>query len=482
MTANEYYELAKSSLNGENGAAVDKEKGLEYLKLAAESGHIEASILYAKETVSTDAKAAALLLSKNLQKPNNKEAFVSVVLACAKQNPDMKDECLAMLDGWVSSPEREMREVNKDYAELLAIASPDKADEIKTRYRIAAMSDGWFNLDSNLVFDPEILEKYNFDNKLISPKDMMSDNERLKKDEIESQTSQHSYKGCSNRFVKIQKSEEYAGELVKNQFVGSKPTAADKISDSAWAKMKDALPEPKLVYEKLRGILVDIGESGYRFQHQAHNSVTIHNGTGKVVLDSGYGEFAAAYICEKQDDDLMQYVNSFEYCDLSEVPQGAMIRAGARPIENKQKKPLYTRMNETLDAIVASRAKDFLLQEYGWFRGDIEVYRQQTQTLAEYNRAVYVPYYYYIFDIDGDKITIRVNAFDGAISYFVNNEYGQALSSSEKKALKKAGKSTNGKKKKKFKGWMIPIIIGGAIVAIGILSSFITGFIEGMQM
>lgn len=481
MTANEYYELAKSNLNGENGAGVDKEKGLEYLKLAAEAGHKEATLLYVNYALDTDASSCVELLSKVIDekaKMDELDAYYTALAACAKQNPEKAGECKALAQKWIKAPNSATKAVNARYAELLAIAEPENEQEIKIRYRIAALDDGWFNLDSNLVYDPEILEKYNFDNNLISPKDMMHSNERLKKNEIEAETSQYRYKGFSNRFVKITKSEEFAAELVKGQLNGEKPSAAKKISNEAWAKMKEALPAPTLIFEKFRGLLVDIGECGYRFTHQAHDSITKHTGSGRVRIDGAYGEFVATYICEKQDDDLMQYVNSLEYCELSDVPENALLRAGKRAA--KKGKNLSTRMDETLDAIVASEAKMNLFKEYNWLTKDIEVTRLSTETekLAEYDRAVYVPYYYYVFDIDGEKITVRVNAFDGAISYFVNNEYGQIQTAEEKKASKKAGD----KKKKKFKGWMIPIIIGGAIVAIGILSSFITGFIEGMQM
>ena len=481
MTSNEYFELAKSNLNGENGASVDREKGLEYLKLAAEAGHIEATVLFANETINQDAKVAAILLSKNLEKPKNKDVFIITLVACAKQNPDMAGECLAMFDGWISPAEKEAKLVNARYAELLAIAKPEAAEEIMLRYRTAAMDDGWFTLKENLVFDSEILSKYNFDNKLIPAKDMMAENENRKKNEREAENSAYAYKGCSTRFVEITKSEEFIAELVKGQLNGAKPDAAKKISDSAWAKMKEALPKAELIYEKLRGLLVDIGDCGYRFTHQARDSITKHTGNGTIKLDCGYGEFEAAYICEKEDDDLMSYVNTFEYCELADVPADALLRAGARAlVDGKKKKNLSTRMDETLDAIVSSKAKTALFSEYSWLSADIDVSRiaTQTQKLAEYDRAIYVPYYYYIFDIDGDKITIRVNAFDGAISYFVNNPYGQLQTAEEKKASKKTGE----KKKKKFKGWMIPIIIGGAIVALAIGSSFISDFLEGLQM
>lgn len=473
MTAKENYELGKAYLEGQNGLAKDEAKGWGYVKQAAEAGYEKAIYEYAEKVLDSDpiwvVNGIKPLLAGDENGYKTLVLYIPALANCAKKYPDNAALYLADAEAWEYKMQARWEKVHAAYAQLLLIAAPDRAGEIKRHYYLSVIGAGASSM-ATLTWDPAY-EKYGIEKNVVDLSTMREYTEALRDGERRKEETRNpdSYNlKCTHEFVKINKSVEFVKEILSQHFAGAKRGEAHALSDAQWEALKTtAIPEPELVYEKVCGKVKLLGECSYSCEHDDPLSIVKTNAKGTLYIDKSYGVYEARYVADDAfENNLTAEINNYEYDDVN-IPTNAKFRAG---IQESGK--LNERLYDTLYNAIRVNVKEHLYEQKGWLSQYITFFGENTHGRDETWETVYVPYYYFIYDMNGVKVTVRVNANNGTVRYFVSNQYGQLAQYNE------TPQPPKGSEPKEKKPWLIPVIIAGVIgglIVLGILGLAVVG-------
>lgn len=472
MTVQETYELGKAYLEGKEGLAQDEAKGWACIKQAAEAGFENAVYEYAKKVAESDPQwvlgAIAPLLEGDENGYKTLSLYLPALAKCAENAPENAKEYLAEAEKWGYKVQPRWTVVNTALAKLLLIAAPERGEDIKRYYYFATIGNGSEN--GVLAWEPAYA-KYGIVKNVADLKSMREYTSALR--EWERRKEETRKPGDYNLkitkdFVKINKSVEFIKEIFRQRFAGEKKSDASALTETQWAALKTAaIPEPELVYEKVCGKVKNLGECSYSCKHDDPLNIIKTDAKGTLYIDKSYGVYEACYVADGSEKGLTAEINDYEYDEVN-IPENAVFRAGVQG----NNESLDARLYDTLYKAIRLNVKEYLYEQKGWLSDHITFYGENTHGRDETWGEVYVPYYYFVYDVNGTKVTVRVNANNGTVRYFVDNEYGQLP---KYNTTEKAPKGSQPKEKKP---WLIPVIIAGVLgglLILGVLGLAVVG-------
>lgn len=415
MTGEELRELAFNHLKGENGLPKNEKKGWETMKKAADAGDDKAISAYANHIVESDPSAAAKLIEDACIETDCQGTYTQALYLIVKANPQAAAESLKK----ALTLEKDLTDTgytlaaNPHYyiAKIAEAANPDDKTTIIKHLSQAAI------LGCPLMTEP--------DYKACGRDRGVA----YGKDELLVWLDSYTRKG-----IDTDKS-VYVVKKVKNE--GMAQAIMEANLDSAEAirvfgkgrikQIKSLTPKVVCEYQKIYEADVEIGRYPFTFRHQATNSVTYTTGSGVVDIGKTYAEYMTAFKSKSCNTDKNKKINDYEF-DNGDFPANTRFRTNTA-YDEVAEKAAWEAVHKLEKEVEENAAKRYLASQYGWYTQDIEYIignHADTNIFEEdYKYAViFVPFYFFTFDLGKETATVRVNAFNGETDFHINNPFG----------------------------------------------------------
>lgn len=409
MTREELRQLAIGYLEGKDGMPKNETKGWETMQQAADQGDAIACERYAAHIV-TRAPEDALRYIESAGVPDDAiPVYVQAkYLAFCKNGGDAKN---------VYAAAKRSAKDNRDeqtlyYLAKLGQAADPKDAEVKATFGRLALSGC----------------------KLMTDEDYAAcGRERgvaIGYDEL--QTFIDSYIGDhDNRvvlLVKKTKSEGMAKAILESNL--DTDNAVKYIGKARIKKLKNATPRVVLEYQKIYESDREVEVGGFSYRHQDPSSVTYTTGSGTVEIGKTYAGYGTAFVSPAANTDLYKKMNAYEYDDGT-PDAAARFRVHTANDQNADRFAYDQAIKAEKEAVEA-KAKRFVADKYGWNSYHIEVDCRLSSTEDRYSCGIlFVPFYFFVYDLGGETVSIRVNAFNGDVDYHINNPFGLSGSAAD---------------------------------------------------
>ena len=414
MTGEEQRNLADSYLFGRDGLTKNVAKGWECMKQAADLGDAEACFRYAEHIVDTDHNGALNYLAKGgleAEAEAGKSEYVYTYFT-ALVNRAKADPATAK-DGYCKALAYEnfLREwQGKAWYRLAELARLTGADKAEVKKYLVNANIGECDVSDNAVYAAYGMEK-----------GVLEGGEQLER--YLSRLAQ--IKSRKVFFVAAKKSESMARALIQAKL---DENAGKGLGKKRIAAIKSSSPRGVLEYQRVIGQTEYLGTFTYGFKHQADNAVTYTTGSGEMNIDTEYITYGATFKLGIPNDDINRWIDKMEFS--SELPDARVRVTVEREAEVSSGASM--RQVSSYDVI-----KERIARKYNWHASDISL--NNVQGVGENYRDfgqedIYVPFWFFDCDVDGETVTARVNAFTGETDFYIDNKFGQLLPTDDVKA------------------------------------------------
>lgn len=408
MEDEQYFKMGKAYLYGENGLSKDLNKACENFLKSAENGNVQGLEYY--DIYCTQPNGARLLqaIEKNGLQDEAVGFYIKALLLCGKTDIETQKKVL----GYENSLQNVWDYLY--FADFLDAIHYSDTAKIK-KYYLAAYACSAVNTAKTMR---SRMQKYGFES-------TSSDN-IIAHDAQTLQCLQNNNRFGTVHFVKKEIALEMAQAIMEEHLSDFNKKIAEKL--------RAVKPEVILEYQRLYGTEDTVYDFSYSFQQEQSSSITTHSGSGSMELNKTFGTYKADFI---SDEDFTELLNSASYDET--VPD-------ARICLNEGHSSLYADMLENTKNTLEQIAQREVAKKYGWPSYSVEatVYHSDCNTKDE-TVSYFVPFYFFVFCVDGTTYTIRVNASNGKVCTFINNKFGLCKAGRANVGGKAAGKS-----KKKF--------------------------------
>ena len=414
MTAQELYDLSQSYLMGKDGIPKNEAKGWETMRQAAEAGHEQALKEFALHIAETEPQTAVKFIEKSATAFEDKR-FPSLYIRALYK---MIGKNTAIASENCKKAEVRFDENTADadtcyyYGKLLQLAGSDKANKYLTK---AAIMGCMHLTDSDF-------KQIGRQKGIITPNELeIWINGFLGKGDFYYDQGRYNYKHNRSVYtVECAKNEGTAKVIVDAQL--DEKSTAQKLGKSRVKKMKKLTPTVVLEYQKILESAVTIGNYPFTYRHKT--SERYADGTGHILLDTPYSDFATTYRHGVSNDQLNQSVYKYRY-STEKLPANARIRANTEH-DAVLETDVKARMMATKTAVETQKSSDLVRTERNWMEKNVVVHFDPE---GEYDpqyafNAIFVPYWFFIYQLKGETVSVRVDAFTGEATFFIDNPYG----------------------------------------------------------
>lgn len=406
MTAQELYDLSQAYLQGRDGIPKNEAKGYETMRQAAEAGHEQALKEYALYIAESEPQTAVRFIEQSATALSDNEyrtKYIRALYAMIGKNAAIAAENRKKAEG-VFDEETADGDTCFYYGKILDASHAGDGKKYLTRAAIL----GTMRMSAS---DFSALGRQ---------KGILTPDE---------------FKTWAENYVKhggIHGRKVYTVECAKNQGMAEvilnaqldEQSVAQMLGKSRVKKMKKMSPKVVLEYQKLVEASVTIGNYPFSYKHKHSNTI---DGTGNIEIDTPYSDYAATFKHRLKHDDLNSLINTYRYSTDS-LPDNAQIRA-YNDCDETLEREVRERIIKTQSAVENKKAVDLVLSRYNWMEKNTYVYFRSDGEYSphkDYN-AVFVPYWFFIYELKGETISVRIDGFTGEASFFVDNPFGQYL-------------------------------------------------------
>ncbi len=429
MEDEQFFKMGKAYLYGENGLSKDLNKACENFIKAAECGNVKGLIYYDTNCVCPDGARMLSAIEKNGMQDEAVGVYIKALLLCGKTDENTQKKVL----GYESLLQR--AEDYLYFADYLDAVHNVDTEKIKKCYLTAYACSSVKTAKTMRAR----MQKYGFES--TSPDNFIA------QDAQTLQCLQNNGRFGTVQFLKKAFEFEMAQAIMEEHLSDFNKNVSEKL--------RTTKPEVILEYQRLYGSEDTVYDFPYSFKQEQSGSITTHSGSGSMELNKTFGTYKADFI---SNENFTELLNNASYDET--VPD-------ARICLNEEHASLYADMLHTTQDALEQIAKREVAKKYGWPSYSVEttVYHADCNTK---NKTVsyFVPFYFFVFRVDGATYTIRVNASNGKVHTFVNNKFGLCKTGNATISDKTASK---GKKKFSFGIFLLLTLFtgfGGILYAI----------------
>lgn len=466
--AEQLYKEALDYLGGKNGFPKNEKKGWKRMEEAAEAGSKDASgelALYLHEN-NKEAEARRFFEKSKMDTRKLKTAYVECLRELAFKK---KKDSQFLEDCYLSAKEYEsgyFGDARWYYADIIKLAHPDNKDEIEKQLYLAALGES------------DMPDSYY--QSIGRERGVLAD-----KEEMELWLKAMGESVADTLYLPCVKTPEDAWSTAKANLEEKETKqylSIGQINRFLSSNMKGILE-----YQPMVECSVLIGTPSFRMKYDHPSYSTVTTGSGSLKINKYWTNYCASFKTKTTQDNLWR-----TYKDAKKEKTFCEARVRVSPIG------LDTAIERCKELSIKDAAngarndiKEAYKKEKNWDKQYISIDFDDMDASYKALRYVFVPFYFFTMEEGKNKsVTVRVNAYNGEVDYFVNNPFGQFTAednvaqggganvskhqrSARKKSASKGGKSGNSVRGKKLVRLLSNIIlwgqIGGAIIsAIGL--------------
>lgn len=389
MEDEQFFKMGKAYLYGENGLGKDIGKACENFLKAAEAGNAESLAYYDSNCVAPDGGRMLQAIEKNGMQAEVPGLYIKALLLCGRTDVETQKTVLSYENllkkgsDWLYFA---------DYLDAVRFADGEKIKKCYlTAYVLAAQVTAKSMRDR--------MKKYGFTS-------TSADNFIVR----DAQTLQCLFR--ADRFGTVKFLKKTIGTEMARAITEEKLSLFNKkIAE----KLRAVQPEVITEYQRVHGSEDTVYGFSYSFKQEQSSSVTTHSGSGSMVIEKTYGTYKADFA---SDENFTEMLNNASY--ESEIPD-------ERICLNDTYASCYADMLQNTTDALENLARSEVAKKYGWPSYSVEttVYHTDCDSKDE-TVSYFVPFYFFIYNLDGNTYTVRVNASSGKVHVFVNNPFGLA--------------------------------------------------------